>query len=61
MKKKKEKKIIRDKHFERHLELCRRVYYRMLAENSWPWRERGSDDSRESEDVVESKENSNDL
>jgi len=24
-------------HLDRHLELCRRVYLRMLAEDVWPW------------------------
>jgi hypothetical protein len=39
-------------HIERHLELCRQVFLRMLAEDSWPWKE---DDSQESEDVIESE------
>ncbi len=43
-----------DEHLERHLELCRRVFLRMLAEDSWPWKE---DDSQEAEDVVESRDN----
>jgi hypothetical protein len=48
-----------DEHLEQHLELCRRVYLRMLAEDSWPWKE--GQDSPKSEDVLESKNNQNDL
>lgn len=41
-----------DEHLQRHLELCRRVFQRMLAEDSWPWKE--EPDSTEPEDMVES-------
>ena len=41
-----------DEQFERYLELCRRIYVRMRRENSWPW-----PDSQDSEDMVESKGN----
>lgn len=39
----------------RYLDLCRRIYLRMLAEGSWPWA-----DSPKSEDLVESDHNPND-
>ncbi len=45
-------------HLERHLELCRRVFLRMLAEDSWPWKD---NDSHESEDVVESEDSEEDV
>lgn len=41
-----------DEHLERHLELCRRIYERMLREGSWPWREKP--DSPNPEDLVDS-------
>ena len=28
-----------DDHLDRHLELCRRMYLRMLADGTWPWKE----------------------
>lgn len=46
-----------NEHLERHLELCRRVFLRMMAEGTWPWKE---DDSQESENVVESEDNDKD-
>ena len=46
-------------HLQRHLELCRRIYLRMLAEGSWPWRE--PPDSPNSEDLVESKGQNDDI
>jgi len=49
----------KDEHLERHLELCRRVYLRMLAEGSWPWKTEG--DSPKSEDVIESEDNTDDI
>jgi len=49
----------KDEHLERHLELCRRVYLRMLADGSWPWKTVG--DSPESEDVIESEDNIDDI
>jgi hypothetical protein len=27
----------KDEHLQRHLDLCRRMYLRMLADGSWPW------------------------
>lgn len=48
-----------DEHLECHLELCRRVYLRMLAEGSWPWKD--DDDSPKSEDMVESEDIENDV
>ena len=44
----------KDEHLERHLELCRRVYLRMLADGSWPWADQT--DSPNSEDVIESED-----
>jgi hypothetical protein len=38
-----------DEFLFRHLELCKRMYLRMQAVGSWPWR-----DSPKSEDVLES-------
>lgn len=38
-----------DEHLSEHLELCKRIYLRMLADGTWPW-----DDSPNSEDLVES-------
>ena len=43
-------------HLERHLNLCRRMFLRMLADGSWPWKE-DEEDSRDSEDMVESDNN----
>ena len=45
-----------DKHLQIHLELCKRVYLRMLQDGSWPWV-----DSPKSDDVVESEDTENDL
>jgi hypothetical protein len=47
-----------NEHLERHLELCRRVFLRMLADDSWPWKE---GDSQESEDVIESEDKDKDV
>ncbi|MBO6726105.1 MAG: hypothetical protein JJ911_10640 [Rhizobiaceae bacterium] len=41
---------------ERYLRLCQRIYERMEREGSWPWR-----DSTESEDLVDSEGNLNDI
>lgn len=38
-----------DEHIERHLEICQRVYERLLAEGKWPF-----PDSTDSDGVVES-------
>ena len=46
----------KDEHIQRHLELCQRVYERLLAEGKWPW-----PDSPKSEDVVESENPETDL
>lgn len=40
-----------DDQLERYLELCKRMFERMQADGSWPWR-----DSQDSEGVVESKD-----
>jgi hypothetical protein len=45
-----------DEQFERYLELCRRIFERMRRDDSWPWR-----DSQESDDVVDSEDNPNDV
>ena len=39
-----------------HLELCQRIYERMKREDSWPWA-----DSPNSEDLVESEDNSENV
>jgi len=44
----------KDDHLQRHLELCRRMYLRMLADGTWPWKE--EPDSTESAGMVESKD-----
>lgn len=49
----------KDDHLQRHLDLCRRVYQRMLADGSWPWKE--EQDSTEPEDVIESEDIPNDV
>lgn len=49
----------KDEHLQRHLDLCRRVYQRMLADGSWPWAEKP--DSTEIDDMVESKDIPNDV
>ena len=38
-----------DEHLQSYLELCQRIYLRMLADGTWPWA-----DSPKSEDLVES-------
>ena len=43
-----------DKHLERHLDLCRRIYLRMLAEGTWPPIE--DSESSNPDDVVESED-----
>lgn len=43
-------------HLNRHIELCKRIYLRMLRDGSWPWA-----DSPKSEDLVESDRNPTDL
>lgn len=46
-------------HLQRHLELCRRTYLRMLADETWPWRE--EPDLTISEDVIESEDPKTDV
>ncbi|QXT41029.1 hypothetical protein [Gymnodinialimonas ceratoperidinii] len=43
-------------HIERHLELCQRIFERLLADGTWPWA-----DSQNPEDLVESKDTQTDL
>ena len=45
-----------DERIERHLQICQRVYERLVAEGKWPWPE-----SPNSQDVVESKHQSDDV
>jgi hypothetical protein len=49
----------KDEQLKKHLELCRRVYLRMLADGSWPWE--NLPDSPKPEDVIESKDISDDV
>ena len=49
----------KDEHLERHLELCRRMYLRMLADGTWPWKE--GPDSPKNEDMVESEGTNDDV
>lgn len=44
-----------DERLQIHLELCQRIYERMLREGSWPWK--ADEDSPNSEDLIESKDN----
>lgn len=41
-----------------YIELCRRIYERMRADNAWPWQ---GGDSPDDGDVVESEDNINDI
>jgi hypothetical protein len=45
-----------DDHLQQHLELCHRMYLRMLADGTWPW-----PDSQDSEDVVDSEGTQSDV
>jgi hypothetical protein len=40
-----------DEHIQRHLDICQRVYERLVAEGKWLW-----PDSPKSDDVIESKD-----
>jgi hypothetical protein len=40
-----------DEHIKRHLEICQRVYERLVAEGKWLW-----PDSPKSDDVIESED-----
>jgi len=46
-------------HLQQHLELCKRIYLRMLAEGSWPWED--DEDSQKSEDLLESGDSNDDI
>ena len=48
--------MYKDDHIQRHLEICQRVYERLLAEGRWPW-----PDSQNFEDLVESKDLRSDV
>ncbi len=50
------KVMTEDEHIQRHLEICQRVYERLVAEGKWPWAE-----SSKSEDVIESEDNHSDI
>jgi len=45
-----------DDHIRRHLEICQRVYERLVADGKWPFR-----DSTDPDDLVESELDNNDL
>ena len=49
----------KEEHLQRHLELCRHMYLRMLADGTWPWRE--GEDSPNPEDVIESEGTDDDV
>lgn len=42
----------KDEHLERHLEICKHIYLQMRDAGTWPW-----PDSQDSEDVIESEDN----
>lgn len=42
--------------FDQFLDLCKRMAERMQRDGTWPWK-----DSPESEDMVESEDNENDI
>lgn len=45
-----------DDQLDRYLELCKRLFERMRADGSWPWR-----DSQKPEDVLDSDDNPHNL
>ncbi|MGX9355021.1 hypothetical protein ACS3SW_07610 [Roseobacteraceae bacterium S113] len=45
-----------DERIERHLEICQRVYERLVAEGKWLW-----PDSPKSEDMLESEDYNSDI
>lgn len=49
----------KDDHLQQHLELCKRIYLRMRKDGTWPWRERP--DSQNPGDLVESRDNPDDV
>lgn len=48
-----------DEHIQRHLEICQRVYERLVAEGKWLWPE--EPDSQNSVDMVDSKDNDENI
>ena len=48
--------MIEDERIQRHLEICQRVFERLVAEGKWQW-----SDSPKSEDVIESEDPKSDL
>lgn len=44
---------------ERHLALCKRIYEDMEEDGSWPWAEKS--DSPDSEDLIESEDNTSQV
>jgi hypothetical protein len=46
----------KEDHLQQHLELCKRIYLRMLEEGTWPW-----SDSQNYEDLVESEDIKTDI
>jgi len=48
-----------DKHLQRHLDLCRRIYLRMLADGTWPMPD--APESPKSDDMVESEDPSTNV
>lgn len=49
----------KDQHLQRHLDLCRRMYLRMLAHGNCPWKD--TPDSPNPEDVIESQGTETDV
>lgn len=49
----------KDNHLDRHLETCRRMYLRMLADGTWPWKD--EPDSTDCETMVESESPNDDV
>lgn len=45
-----------EERIERHLEICQRVYERLVAEGKWRW-----SDSPKSKDMVESEDHKSDI
>ncbi len=49
-------RMTEDERIQRHLEICYRVYVRLVAEGKWRW-----PDSPKSKDVIESKDPNTDI
>ncbi|WP_164989184.1 hypothetical protein [Roseovarius sp. A46] len=49
----------KDDNLQQHLDLCKRIYLRMLKDGSWPWRD--APDSQNPVDLIESKDNRDDI